>query len=253
MGKQTKQQSVEVEQTVAVEQTKKAEKKTSKNHEDKKEEKKQSEQQVAVVAQPEDKFDEHLKTVETAYTEAKKLMHNLHASIKKLQAVHKSELKRAKVKKSKRSEKHKPTGFARPRPVVGKMAEFIGVESGTELSGPAITSKVWAVLKARGLTHKGDEASGVKGDQRVLRVDKEVSELFFVPMSANKSTTPDDEEGINFGNLQFYIKQAMEGRKLEKKPRKQKEIVQEVTKKVENKEEPSAKTEKKSEKKHLTK
>jgi hypothetical protein len=250
MVKQSKQQSVEVEQTV--EQSKKVEKKQTKTQEEKKE----TEQQATTqVVQSEDKFDEHLKTVESAYSEAKKLMHNLHTSIKKLQAVHKSELKRAKVKKSKRSEKHKPTGFARLRPVVGKMAEFIGVESGTELSGPEITAKVWSVLKSRGLTHKGDKAKGEKGDQRVLRVDKEVSELFFVPMSVNKSTLPDDEEGFNFGNLQFYIKQAMEGKKLEKKPRKQKEVQQKTeTVTVSNTEKKTEKKpEKKSESKTLTK
>lgn len=243
MGKQTKQTPTEVEH--------KTEQKVEKKSQKPQEEKTETVQQT--TPQTEDKFDEHLKNVELSYSEAKKLLHSLHTNIKKLQAVHKSELKRAKVKKSKRSEKHKPTGFARLRPVTGKMAEFINVESGTELSGPEITAKVWSVLKSRGLTYKGDEAKGVKGDQRVLRADKEVSELFFVPMSVNKSTKPDDEDGFNFGNLQFYIKQAMEGKKLEKKPRKQKEEAVTATASETVESVKKSESSKKSEKKNLTK
>jgi hypothetical protein len=253
MGKQTKPTTTEVEHKTE----QKVEKKSHKSQEEKSETVQQTTQSTPTT-QTEDRFDEHLKNVELSYSEAKKLLHSLHTNIKKLQAVHKSELKRAKVKRSKRSEKHKPTGFARLRPVSGKMAEFINVESGTELSGPAITAKVWSVLKSRGLTYKGDESKGVKGDQRVLRADKEVSELFFVPMTVNKSTKPDDEDGFNFGNLQFYIKQAMEGKKLEKKPRKQKEETTdsakettESTKKSETSK--KSETEQKTSKKTLTK
>ena len=114
-----------------------------------------------------------------------------------------------KTEKSKRSENHKPTGFARLRPVSGKLAGFIGVDSGAELSGPEVTKKVWAELKNRNLTYQGDEKKGVKGDQRVLRVDDEVSKLFNIPMSVNKSVDHKDANGFNFGNLQKYIKNAM--------------------------------------------
>lgn len=218
MGSKTKQTS-EVEK-----QTKKTEQQVEQKKETK-QSKKQEEQKTAqpvpesqtTGSQSDDKFEEQLKTIETTYSETKKLMHELHTSIKKLQSVHKSEVKKARVKKNKRSEKHKPTGFARLRPVSGKMAEFIGVASGTEMSGPSITKQVWRVLKERGLTFKGDKANGVKGDQRVLRADNEVSELFFVPMSVNNSTTHNDDKGFNFGNLQFYIKQGLAGKKLERK------------------------------------
>jgi len=122
--------------------------------------------------------------------------------LKKLQATHKSELKKARTaRKSEKSKNHKPTGFARLKPVTGKLAEFIGVESGTELSGPEITAKIWAELKNRNLTFEDDK--------RVLRVDKTVAKLFNVPMSVNDSTKHDDPNGLNFGNLQKYIKNAM--------------------------------------------
>lgn len=156
-----------------------------------------------------DKFEEYLSQIETTYQEARKQLHLLYRSVQRLKTIHRSDLKRAKVKKTKRTEKHKPTGFARTRPIPEKMASFIGVEPGTELTGPEITRKVWGVLKDRNLTFENDK--------RVLRVDNEVSNLFFVPMSVNDSTQSNDENGFNFGNLQFYIKQGLEGKRLERK------------------------------------
>ncbi len=192
--------------TVSSEQTKKSEKKTTK-----KEEVVASKQETDTT-----QFEEQLSSVQEIYSNAKKQMQNLLSNIKKLQVVHNSEMKKVRTKKSKRNGNHNPTGFARLRNVPSKIAEFIGVAPETELSGPEITKKVWAVLKERGLTYKGDESKGIKGDQRVLRVDDEISNLFFIPKSVNKSTKSDDPEGFNFRNLQFYIKQGLEGKKLER-------------------------------------
>lgn len=200
MGKQTENKKVvksETEQKVE----KKVEKKTSKKEEVK--------EAKPVQETTGDKFEEQLSSTQEECSKLKELIKSVSENLKKLQSVHKSEVKKMRTKKSKRSENHKPTGFARLRPVTGKLAGFIGVESGTELSGPEITKKVWAVLKSRNLTYQGDEKKGVKGDQRVLRVDEEVSKLFNVPMSVNKSVDCKDPNGFNFGNLQKYIKNAM--------------------------------------------
>jgi hypothetical protein len=159
--------------------------------------------------QCEDKFEEQLTSTQEECGKLKELLKTISSSLKKLQTSHKSEVKKMKTKKSKRSENHKPTGFARLKPVSDKLSGFIGVNPGTELSGPEITKKVWAELKSRNLTYQGDEKKGVKGDQRVLRVDEEVSKLFGVPMSVNKSVDCKDPNGFNFGNLQKYIKNAM--------------------------------------------
>jgi hypothetical protein len=208
-------------QVVASESTKKAESQKSKVS--KKSEEPKEEEEEEVVSKVEETttettpFDEQLKSVQKVYSETKKQMQELHSCIKKMQAVHKSELKKARTKKSRRSDKKNPTGFARLRPVPAKMAEFIGVPSGTELSGPEITKKVWAVLKQRDLTFSDEEAKKkglAKGDQRVLRVDKVVSKLFHIDESVNASINSDDYDGFNFGNLQFYIKQGLEGKKL---------------------------------------
>jgi hypothetical protein len=207
MGKQT-----ETKKVVKSETEKKVEKKTSPTVEkkaSKKAEKETKPVQEAKPEQTEDKFEEQLSSTQEECGKLKELLKTVSASLKKLQSTHKSEVKKMKTKKSKRSENHKPTGFARLRPVSGKLAGFIGVDSGTELSGPEVTKKVWAELKNRNLTFQGDEKKGVKGDQRVLRVDDEVSKLFNVPMSVNKSVDYKDPNGFNFGNLQKYIKNAM--------------------------------------------
>jgi chromatin remodeling complex protein RSC6 len=106
---------------------------------------------------------------------------------------------------------HKPTGFAKPQKVPSKLAKpqkvpsklakFIGVEAGDELTGPDITLKVWDQLKKRDLTYDKD--------RRVFRTNKEVSELFNIPMSVNESINYRDEKGFNFCNLQKYIKNAL--------------------------------------------
>jgi hypothetical protein len=188
-------------------------KKTTKSETEQKVEKK-TETKPVQEAKPEqnqceNKFEEQLTSTQEECGKLKELLKSVSDSLKKLQSAHKSEVKRMKTKKSKRSENHKPTGFARLRPVSGRLAGFIGVDQGTELSGPAITKKVWAELKNRNLTYQGDEKKGLKGDQRVLRADEEVSKLFGVPMSVNKSVDCKDPDGFNFGNLQKYIKNAM--------------------------------------------
>jgi hypothetical protein len=201
MGKQTENKKV-----VKSETEQKVEKKTSTKTEKKTEKETKPEQ---VQEQSCDKFEEQLTSTQEECGKLKELLRTVSESLKKLQTAHKSEVKKMRTKKSKRSENHKPTGFARLRPVSGKLAGFIGVDSGTELSGPEVTKKVWAELKSRNLTFQGDEKKGVKGDQRVLRVDDEVSKLFSVPMSVNKSVDCKDPNGFNFGNLQKYIKNAM--------------------------------------------
>jgi hypothetical protein len=205
MGKQT-----ETKKVVKAETEQKVEKKTSAKTVKKVEKETKPEQEAKPEQnQCEDKFEEQLTSTQEECGKLKELLKSVSDRLKKLQSVHKSEVKKMKTKKSKRSENHKPTGFARLRPVSNKLAGFLGVDQGTELSGPAITKKVWAELKNRNLTYQGDEKKGVKGDQRVLRVDDEVSKLFGVPMSVNKSVDCKDANGFNFGNLQKYIKNAM--------------------------------------------
>jgi hypothetical protein len=211
MGKSETKKNVVTEQKETKQETKE---KTVKQTEQKQEE-----------TQEQNKFENQLSTTQEECSKLKELVKSVSESLKKLQSSHKSEVKKMSTKKSKKTETRTPTGFARLRPVTGKLATFIGVESGTELSGPEITKRVWGELKNRGLTYKGDEKKGVKGDQRVLRVDKEVSQLFNVPMSVNNSTSHKDANGFNFGNLQKYIKNAMTTVEVQDKKEDKKEKV----------------------------
>lgn len=237
MGKQTKQTEAvvaQVEQKTAQKKSKKTEEVKPVVIEEEKpvvvdEEKQEETEHQTDVSQT--KFEEHLVLIQDSVNELKKKLQTLNSELKRLETVHKSELKRARTKKNKRSEKHKPTGFARLRPVSGRLAEFIGEKDGSELSGPAITQKVWNELKRRGLTYGPDH--------RVIHVDDEVSEIFFVDKAVNKSTNPRDYNGFNFGNVQFYIKQAMEGKRLEKPPRKEKPKQEQVETKTKPKKEKS--------------
>lgn len=122
-------------------------------------------------------------------------------TLKKLESSHNHDIKKTKKSKQKRNGPHKPTGFAKPQKVPEKLAKFIKVTPGSELTGPALTSKVWDQLKQRELFYEKDK--------RVFRTNKEVSDLFGVNKSVNSSTDHKDKEGFNFCNLQSYIKNAL--------------------------------------------
>ena len=142
-----------------------------------------------------------------AYTECQETLKTLKDMIyvaakqlKALETAYNYDIKKTKKNKQKRLVPHKPTGFAKPQKIPKELAKFIGVPSGTELTGPKLTSKIWDQLKARKLTYDKDN--------RVFRTDDEVSALFKVPKSVNKSTYHRDDNGFNFCNLQRFIKNA---------------------------------------------
>jgi hypothetical protein len=198
-----KKQEVKKEEKKEV---KKEDKQTKQQEQEQKQQEVKQEQQNQ--QENNDKFEEKLKAVQDEFAKLKEVVKSVNDSLKKMQTLHSIELNKLKKKKFRVNSDRQPTGFAKKRVVTGKLADFLGVESGSELSGPEITKKVWEELKNRDLNYKGDEKNGIKADKRVLRVDKEVSELFKVPLSVNKSTNCKDVNGFNFGNLQKYIKNA---------------------------------------------
>lgn len=147
------------------------------------------------------KFDPQLTVIQEEIKSIREKLQTLNSNLKKLESAYRHDIKKVRKHKQKRNGPHAPTGFAKPQPVPDKLAKFIGVKSGTELTGPTITSKVWTQLKERGLTYEKD--------RRVFRTDKEVSELFNVPSSVNKSQDHRDKKGFNFCNLQTYIANAL--------------------------------------------
>lgn len=153
--------------------------------------------------EPESKFDTLIKEIERELKEVKDRQSGLTLTFRKLVSAHRAEIKSVRKHKQKRNGQHKPTGFAKPQVVPEKLAKFIGVKGGEQLTGPEITSAVWKQLKSRNLTYENDK--------RVFRTNKEVSALFNVPASVNSSVDHRDENGFNFCNLQTYIAHALKG------------------------------------------
>jgi chromatin remodeling complex protein RSC6 len=157
----------------------------------------------AVVGESESKFDTLFKLVQSELKDIKDRQSGLTLTLRKMESAHRAEIKSVRKHKQKRNGLHKPTGFAKPQVVPEKLAKFIGVKGGSELTGPEITSAVWKQLKSRNLTYENDK--------RVFRTNKEVSALFNVPVTVNTSVDHRDENGFNFCNLQTYIAHALKG------------------------------------------
>jgi len=147
------------------------------------------------------KFESQLAAIQEAFKAVSEQLRSLGTQVKKLESAHKHDVKHVSRHKQKRSGDYKPTGFAKKTPVPKVLASFIGVEADTMMSGPEITSKVWAQLKAKNLTYEKDK--------RVFRTNEEISKIFGVPKSVNKSTTHNDKDGFNFCNLQRFIAHAL--------------------------------------------
>ena len=121
--------------------------------------------------------------------------------MKKLESAYKQDVKKVSKTKRKRKGNNDPTGFIKTHPVPDKLAKYIGVDSGTELSGPDVTKKVWAAIKNKGLQYEKDG--------RVLRTNKETNDVFGLNNTVNKSTDHNDKDGFNFRNIQKYISYAL--------------------------------------------
>lgn len=160
-------------------------------------------QAEAQNAESESKFDTLFRAVQAELKDIKDRQSGLTLTLRKLESAHRAEIKSVRKHKQKRNGQHKPTGFAKPQVVPEKLAKFIGVKGGSELTGPEITSAVWKQLKSRNLTYENDK--------RVFRTNKEVSALFNVPSTVNNSVDHRDENGFNFCNLQTYIAHALKG------------------------------------------
>ena len=120
--------------------------------------------------------------------------------IKKLSNVHVSELKKASRRKRKPNDT--PTGFATEKDIGGKLADWLRVERGTKMTGPALSKAFWARIREDGLQYAENK--------RVLRTNKEVSAIFGVDAKVNKSVDPADEKGFNMRTYQTHIAYALE-------------------------------------------
>ncbi len=119
--------------------------------------------------------------------------------IKKLEGVHNNEIK--KLTNKKRRTNTKATGFAVPKKVGGKLADWLKVPRDSEMSGPQISKTFWKRINEDGLQYEEDK--------RIFRTNKEVTDIFGVLSDVNKSTDPEDEKGFNMRTYQTHIKYAL--------------------------------------------
>ena len=194
-------QSNQVTEKSSKTETKNVKKASKKEPEPVVEEVEEVEQQETQVAESESKFETLFKGLQAELKEIRDRQSGVALSLKKLESAHRAEIKAVRKHKQKRNGTHKPTGFAKPQVVPEKLAKFIGVPKNQELTGPEITSAVWAQMKKRNLTYEKDK--------RVFRTNPEVTKLFGVTASVNESTDHKDKNGFNFCNLQTYIAKAL--------------------------------------------
>lgn len=119
--------------------------------------------------------------------------------IKRIESVHNNEIK--KLSNKKRRTNTKATGFAVPKKVGGKLADWLKVPRGSEMSGPQISKTFWKRINEDGLQYEDDK--------RIFRTNKEISDIFGVLPDVNNSTDPEDEKGFNMRTYQTHIKYAL--------------------------------------------
>lgn len=163
-----------------------------------KEENKEEKQDEATDSN-ESRFDKLMENLATTRKAIMELQKEEKIILKKIGNVHKSEVKRATMRK--RKPNAKATGFATKKTIGGELAKWLHVEDGSELTGPQISSKFWERIKEEGLQDQKNK--------RVLRTNKAVSKIFGVDPSVNKSNNPDDENGFNMRTYQKYIASAL--------------------------------------------
>ena len=146
------------------------------------------------------KFDQISEEIDSNNRKILELQRENKRLYKKLTNSHKSEVKKARNKK--RRPNSEPTGFAKSKTVGGKFADWLGVDRGSQHTGPEISNMFWEKMKTLGLQYEGDG--------RIFRTNKETCELFGIKKSVNKSTDHKDKKGFNMNNYQKKIKYALE-------------------------------------------
>ena len=108
-----------------------------------------------------------------------------------------------KVYKSKKnSVKRSPTGFDKPTDVPVSLKTLLNISDGEQVARPVITKKIYSYINDNNLRDTTDK--------RVLRVNDSLAHAFKLTSQEvkmiNSSTSVKDESGLNFYNIQKYIK-----------------------------------------------
>jgi len=118
---------------------------------------------------------------------------------------HSSDLKKAQ--KNKKRTGHRGGFVTQKIPVGGNLANFLEVENGTEFTTGEMTKKFWEVMRSKNLV--GVKNTEGKLDGRLLKVTKEIQEVFGVPDSAKHCKNFKDQNGFNFTTYKRYLTDAL--------------------------------------------
>jgi len=118
--------------------------------------------------------------------------------IRNLMKLHKKEMRNIKGNTRKKSSNNK-NGFTKPRCIPDKLAEFVKINKGTEMSRTNLTKLIFQEFQCRGLYHTQD--------RRIIIPDDDVIKLFNLSKESQKSNNPKDKNGLNIFSIQTYITQ----------------------------------------------
>lgn len=105
-------------------------------------------------------------------------------------------------KNKKNSSKRSPTGFDKPCDVPLSLKTLLNINDGEQVARPVITKKIYEYIDSNNLRDTTDK--------RVLRVNDNLAKALNLTSQEvkviNASTSPKDKSGLNFYNIQKYIK-----------------------------------------------
>jgi chromatin remodeling complex protein RSC6 len=106
------------------------------------------------------------------------------------------------TKHKKNSSKRSPTGFDKPCDVPLSLKNLLNITDGEQIARPVITKKIYEYIDSNNLRDTSDK--------RVLRVNDNLAKALNLTSQEikviNASTSPKDKSGLNFYNIQKYIK-----------------------------------------------
>lgn len=155
------------------------------------------EQVQAIVFESENEYNE-LQSELTKLQEQVSLCKN---RLKKFYKLTCKEVSKA-TKNKKNSTKRSPTGFDKPCDVPSSLKTLLSIGEGEQVARPVITKKIYEYIDTNNLRDTGDK--------RVLRVNDNLAKALSLTSQEvkviNASTSPKDKSGLNFYNIQKYIK-----------------------------------------------
>ena len=117
---------------------------------------------------------------------------------KKIELLYKKELKEFNKKNSK-TRKNNSTGFTKLKKVPPPLVKLLNIKKGELVSRTDITKKIWEYIKINNLYYEKDK--------RVLRVNKELINVFKIDISVNSNINPKNKDAFTFYTIQNYISQ----------------------------------------------